>query len=271
MSESQIVIESVSPSCNDQSSLSPKAKEESGRWSKNFKELLNYKKKYGDCLVPYKYAENPSLYMWVKRQRYQYSLFLHGSKESCMSPHRIKMLESIGFVWDVQIANWEKRFQELKEFKQQHGHCNLPSSYFPNKVLSAWVHRQRTQYKLFAAGKQSTLTFERVMRLEELGFRWEIRRFKRSDKPFTANKRDPSGDDQCLKPVTQMPITFEDYTFFMGVICDLSDSDDEIENLELATFKDIVPLECSTGSPSDQASHLLQDVIGELDSDSEEE
>ena len=269
MKEIQTEPKRFSLPCNDQSTLSPNAKEESGRWNKNFKELLNYKKQYGDCLVPYKYANNPSLYLWVKRQRYQHSLFLNGTKESSMSPHRIKMLENIGFVWDVHGATWEKRFQELNEYKQQHGNCDLPSSYLPHKVLAAWVHRQRTQYKLYVAGKPSTLTFERIMRLEALGFRWEIRRFKRSHKPSKDNKKNPPVEAQCLKPMTQKPITSEDYDFFMGVICDLSDSDDEIENLELTPFKEITPY--STGSLSKQASHLLRDVIGEMDRDSEEE
>jgi hypothetical protein len=37
-----------------------------------FQELLEYREKFGHCMVPYNYKEKPLLYSWVKRQRNQY-------------------------------------------------------------------------------------------------------------------------------------------------------------------------------------------------------
>ena len=68
---------------------------------------------------------------------------------------------------------WAERFEELKQFKAEHGHCCVPNSYEPNIVLGRWVKRQRYQYKLLQDNKRSSLTLERKSMLESLGFIWD--------------------------------------------------------------------------------------------------
>ena len=43
-----------------------------------------------------------------------------------ITPERIGKLESIGFEWDPQKAQWDASFQKLLEFKAQIGHCKVP-------------------------------------------------------------------------------------------------------------------------------------------------
>ena len=38
---------------------------------------------------------------------------------------------------------WEKRYNELKLFLRQHGHCHVPQRYAPNKALGKWVHKHK--------------------------------------------------------------------------------------------------------------------------------
>jgi hypothetical protein len=38
-------------------------------------------------------------------------------------------------------SQWNKRFQELLHFKEQHGHLFVPNSYPPNQQLAQWVKR----------------------------------------------------------------------------------------------------------------------------------
>ena len=38
-------------------------------WEDRWHELLEYKKKHGNCVVPSNYKANPQLALWVKRQR----------------------------------------------------------------------------------------------------------------------------------------------------------------------------------------------------------
>jgi Helicase associated domain len=118
-------------------------KYQASRWAQKFEELLEYQHKFGHCLVPYTYTENPGLAGWVKRQRYQYKILREGNESSNMTSERITALEEIGFVWDSQGCFWMERLQELKAFKASFGHCNVPSSFPGSKSLATWVKGQR--------------------------------------------------------------------------------------------------------------------------------
>jgi hypothetical protein len=72
-----------------------------------------------------------------------------------------------------QAELWTVKFAELLEFKQRKGHCCVPYTYGENPALARWVKRQRYQYKLKIESKQSTMTDERVVSLEENGFIWD--------------------------------------------------------------------------------------------------
>jgi hypothetical protein len=144
------------------------------QWTEKFEELCAFVKKNGHCQVPHGYPENQSLARWTKRQRYQYKLKSEG-KPSTMTDDRIAALNALGFVWNSHGAVWEERLNEIKEYKRQNGHCNVPSQYDENQKLATWVKCQRRQYKLFVASKRSNMTVERVNRLQGMGFVWEIR------------------------------------------------------------------------------------------------
>lgn len=72
----------------------------------------------------------------------------------------------------LKDQRWNIRFEELMEFKQQHGHCRVPHGYPPNRKLSWWVMNQRAQYQLLKDGKKSWLSNERVKILNDVGFEW---------------------------------------------------------------------------------------------------
>ena len=149
---------------------------QSEQWSAKFQELQGYRSLYGHCCVPHTFKEAPSLARWVKRQRYQYKL-LHEGKPSTLTRERIAALEHIGFVWDSHSAAWNERLRELDAFRQQHGHCNVPSSDSHRTQLATWVKCQRRQYKLFCEGNiTSNMTLDRIAQLERIGFEWKLRR-----------------------------------------------------------------------------------------------
>jgi hypothetical protein len=49
----------------------------------------------------------------------------------------------------------------------------VPHTYKENPPLARWVKRQRYQYKLKVENKQSTMTDERIILLENIGFIWD--------------------------------------------------------------------------------------------------
>eukprot|EP00984_Skeletonema_dohrnii_P010285 scaffold3999_cov138-Skeletonema_dohrnii-CCMP3373.AAC.20 len=93
---------------------------------------------------------------------------------------------------------WDRKFNDLLEFKQQHGHCDVPQTYAPNPKLGSeliqyaakfgnchvptkyeentalgrWVSTQRAEYKKYCKGEKSSLTAEKIRRLDSIGFAW---------------------------------------------------------------------------------------------------
>lgn len=137
-------------------------------WFIQFEELQQYKSKHGDCNV--KSDENKSLMEWVKRQRHAY-------KHTKMSEERIKMLNSIGFSW-TKTKKWHDHFEALKQYKLQHGDCNVPPRMKYDGVvhspgtyqLGSWLKYQRDQYKKMLKGLPNHLTKYRIELLESIGF-----------------------------------------------------------------------------------------------------
>mmetsp|Transcript_27298 Transcript_27298/g.40299 ORF Transcript_27298/g.40299 Transcript_27298/m.40299 type:complete len:600 (-) Transcript_27298:42-1841(-) len=149
--------------------LSVLSGEENKQWSKHVQKLEEFKRKHGHCNVPLK--AHDGLGPWVKRQRYQYKLYQKGEQAN-MTEDRIRILEDIGFVWDLHETQWNKMFDELKAYKAKNGHCDVPIS---APSLGTWVTYQRYLYRLLMEGKPSCLSIKRKDRLESIDFRWEVR------------------------------------------------------------------------------------------------
>ena len=58
---------------------------------------------------------------------------------------------------------WDKRFEQLIEFKNEHGHCNVPQG----DSLGVWVNYQCTIYR------RNRLDQKRIDKLNDLGFVWD--------------------------------------------------------------------------------------------------
>lgn len=162
------------------------------QWDAMFNLLNSYKEKYGDCLVPKRYAENPKLGTWVDTQRVLHKKMkkktegeggVEGEAGKAgggrLTEERIRRLEDLGFVWSLR-DDWQKHYDELKEFKKENDHCNVPARYAKNRRLGIWVSSQRQQYKLlqklpFSEKQNVRLNDERVKLLNDLGFTWTIR------------------------------------------------------------------------------------------------
>jgi Helicase associated domain len=164
------------------------------QWYQRFKELLQFHKDHGHSAVPHTYPPNPTLANWVKRQRRQYKLFRkeeeeENSRQNTATPsvttERINLLRSVGFVWDVHQVHWWDKLNLLRVYHRQHGHCNVPAN-DRNKKLASWVKCQRRQYKLYWEGKSSSMTPERILELEQVGFQWRMIRSTSTRRTGTA-------------------------------------------------------------------------------------
>ena len=68
---------------------------------------------------------------------------------------------------------WEKRFNELKDYRKKYGNCLVPRNYQNNKKLGMWVHHQRCECKKFQKGEYARITNERIAKLKSINFVWE--------------------------------------------------------------------------------------------------
>lgn len=161
---------------NTKRTLSDRKQLQSQAWYDRFQELSEYKEKHGDCMVPQKYAPNPSLGIWVNKQRMEYKLLQDGEKSS-MTPERLSALRSIGFVWAKRKgqATWDAKFKQLQEYKAIHGDCLIPTKYSKDPALGRWVSTQREQYRLWKSGDaRSKMTETKIHLLESVGFVWRL-------------------------------------------------------------------------------------------------
>jgi len=156
--------------------LTDRKKLQNKAWYDRFEDLKQYKEEHGDCMVPQKYPQNPSLGTWVNKQRMEYKLLLDGHKSS-MTEERLQALASIGFTWAKRKGQvtWDIKFAQLKEYKALHGDCLIPTKYSKDLALGRWVSTQREQYRLMINGDPRTkMTQERAKKLEEVGFVWKL-------------------------------------------------------------------------------------------------
>uniref|UniRef100_A0A7R9W8J9 Helicase-associated domain-containing protein n=1 Tax=Pseudictyota dubia TaxID=2749911 RepID=A0A7R9W8J9_9STRA len=142
-------------------------------WNERLHALKNYKAEKGDCNVPLTYKPDRSLGAWVNTQRQEYRKFMM-AKKSSMTASRIADLDALDFEWDPYSTSWSLRFDELRAFRRQHGHCSVPRTYKANRALARWVVRQRENRRLARRGQSSGLTEARERALNELGFVWDV-------------------------------------------------------------------------------------------------
>jgi hypothetical protein len=145
-------------------------------WRDLFRQLCEYKVRFGHCLVPQRYSANPKLGRWVMRQRINYR-FYTVENSSVMAAEHIRALDGVGFNWGTSKTDltviWNARIQELREFKVQFGHCLVPLNYSADPKLGRWVANQRSSWKVYhQRGKPSPMTAERMLELESVGFEW---------------------------------------------------------------------------------------------------
>jgi hypothetical protein len=140
-------------------------KESNREWGKHFQQLVEYKSIHGDCNhVPLDCSRHPDLGKWLSDQRASYI-------NRTLKDERKDRLNGIGVVLsDSYTSSWELRFQQLLEYKETKGNCNVPRSSKPNKLLNHWVVYQRKM------SNNNKLSKKRKDKLNSIGFDWGIRR-----------------------------------------------------------------------------------------------
>lgn len=144
------------------------------KWYGKYLQLSRYKHIHGDCNSTIR--GDKELKRWVENQRATY-------RRGNMRDDRIELLEHLGLQWEkakvrgeawdptdqpVHENRWQERFMELEEYTEIHGTCNKVKG---NEGLRKWAENQRTAYR-----KKTLTRCDRIDQLEELGFKWQLKR-----------------------------------------------------------------------------------------------
>ena len=103
--------------------------------------------------------KDPGLLQWLRFQRFKHN-------RGNLAPEHAKELESLGVVWNVSAARWEKNFALLEGYAAEHGTAVVSLSHVQDGVrLGAWLGDQRAKLGT------GTLEPDRKQRLIALGVR----------------------------------------------------------------------------------------------------
>ena len=161
--DNSVVVMSVTTLTNRGENFPNKGEQ---KWMETYERLVKYKKKYKSTCVPTVYPADPQLGRWVTDQRVGYN-----SNQSNLSVDRITQLKSIGFVWNIQDAQWMEKYERLVEYKKQNKSTCVPNRYPADPQLGNWVREQRKSYN----ANKSKLTTDRITQLDSIGFVWNPR------------------------------------------------------------------------------------------------
>lgn len=132
-------------------------------WYERFDDLERFFAKYGHAHVPATDPQYASLHEWLIAQV---------RNKNAMSQDQRAKLDSLGVHWefkDIRDWRWHDMYIQLKEFYQEHGHCNVPQKWKVNKQLSNWVSVQRRRVA------EGNMKRKRKDKLDAMGFVWDFR------------------------------------------------------------------------------------------------
>jgi len=106
------------------------------------------------------------------------------SPTNVLNPQRIRQLEDLNFIWNIQDAQWERQYQIVKHYcnfiyqeKEKHqsmSRQNILS--LTSKRTAHWVCRQRKEYKLLKEDNKKSIFVSYTTRLQKLilmNFIWD--------------------------------------------------------------------------------------------------
>ncbi|KSP81217.1 hypothetical protein APB20_19470 [Pseudomonas aeruginosa] len=134
-------------------------------WETSFGHLQRYLEEFGHCAVPKRYvtANGSRLGLWCAQQRTLYA-------QGVLADDRRVQLEAIGFDFDPHATSWAEAFQELRQYKRDQGHANVPAGHVTGtgRNLGTWCSEQRKAYR---AGR---LSDSREEQLRSEGFAFAV-------------------------------------------------------------------------------------------------
>lgn len=140
-------------------------------WKLKYQLAAEYYSSNGNLEVPAKYkTENGvALGNWINNTRCKY-------RAGKLEEEKIKSLEKIGMVWNIDKVYWNKMYNYAYEFYQENSHLDIPLKHKTKdgENLGIWIATQRTRYKGMSPS-YTKLSDEEIEKLEQIGMIWDTR------------------------------------------------------------------------------------------------
>lgn len=127
----------------------------STNWESQYLALVDWMSEHHD--YP-KQKENNQLYTWVSIQRLK-------KKKGELSNTQISKLDKLNFIWDLQAAIWDEKYELLKQFRETNIY---EPSLDDDKELYTWLQTQKSQLR------RGVLSAERHQKIEQLAFQGSV-------------------------------------------------------------------------------------------------
>ena len=145
-------------------------------WERHYNACVAYKEQFGNLTPAVGYVDDNGVQLgrWAANIR---TARRSGIKNSFLTPERIKVLDDLGFVWDVHDFTFEKFFNSSVNYLREHGDLDVPAKYADSDGvrLGAWIRTLRQFYK----DNNPLLTQDEITRLDSIGMIWE-KKFERA-------------------------------------------------------------------------------------------
>ena len=132
------------------------------KWNYGFNQLEKYLQKHKNSAMSVFYTDEDGfpLGRWISTQR---------SRRDLTDDQRRRLESLKGFLWDLDEHVWNESFQDLKDFAEKHGHCNVPKAEKMRDGKKLWFWRDKQCIRL----NRDKLTQDQKSRLESLpGWTW---------------------------------------------------------------------------------------------------
>jgi len=138
-------------------------------WEEKFERLQEYQRRFGDTLVPARWAEDPALGRWVEHQREKH-------RNGTLTPGHRRRLEKIGFLWVHAAPQWRRTPPEaqayldtmlarLAKYRKKYGHAGVTRE--RDRALACWIQSQR------GVRKRGEMSEQRERALNAADFPWK--------------------------------------------------------------------------------------------------
>ncbi|KAL7538461.1 hypothetical protein ACHAWF_006097 [Thalassiosira exigua] len=144
-------------------------------WEWRLEQCRRFQEEHGHLNFPVKRRD---MQPWVERMRTLYQRRVEGGQEALTIAEQAKIarLEEMGFAFD---GVFDVNLQKLTKFKAETGHCRVPVKHDPDRALGHWAEMVRREHNRLNRGETSKyLTMDRLRKLNNVGFTWQLRENK---------------------------------------------------------------------------------------------